>query len=173
MSRVNGWPNKPRPKSTATDCARIVAAERKINSLNSRNAYLRVESSAKGHRIGKLKDKIENQRKRIVQLEGATNHATGTPLTRATLEISALGRRIERLVNLLLEKDRTIGSLKREIEELQLKAAVHSFTKIKAVAFAGGFSLGLRFSGVIEKSSGVLFEMDGTLFDLDGEESDA
>lgn len=31
--------------------------------------------------LARLREKIENQRQRIVYLEGATNHATGTPLS--------------------------------------------------------------------------------------------
>ena len=236
MSRVDGWPNKPRPKSTATDCARIVAAERKVERLGNQlrdkgwatdnltaqywslrdmllskdRAIGNLETQAERlgrqlmdrsqkigslrSRIVRLKERIDNQRKRIVYLEGATNHATGTPLTRATLEIGVLERKVEdrdlvidsrrrdvKELKALLATQRELyeASIKRE-EELKLQAAISSFTgedpaltKIKATAFAGGFSLGLKFSGIIEKSSGVLFEMDGVLFDMDGEESDA
>ena len=37
-----------------------------------------------------LRNKIEEQRKRIVYLEGATNHATGTPLSKAEARVAEL-----------------------------------------------------------------------------------
>ena len=43
----------------------------------------------------RLKAKVENQRRRIVYLEGATNHATGTPLSEALEENKQLKELIQ------------------------------------------------------------------------------
>ena len=46
-------------------------------------------------RIEELRQKVGAQRERIVYLEGATSHATGTPLTKAKREIEELRERVE------------------------------------------------------------------------------
>lgn len=48
----------------------------------------------------RLREKIENQRQRIVYLEGATNHAEGTPLTRSIKECERLKSELERVRNM-------------------------------------------------------------------------
>ena len=48
----------------------------------------------------KLKTKISNQRKRLSQLEGATNHAEGTPLSKALAEIETLKTKLDLLIKL-------------------------------------------------------------------------
>jgi len=53
--------------------------KREINDLKERAGGLELERVLK---------KVEDQRERIVYLEGATNHATGTPLTHALARVS-------------------------------------------------------------------------------------
>jgi len=69
---------------------------------------------ARGQR-DKAWQKIENQAERITYLEGATNHATGTPLSKAIEQRDAvtlrLGETQERMIDAEMQRDRLIKSV--------------------------------------------------------------
>ena len=58
-------------------------------------ATLRILTDNQAEDIERLHAKIANQAERIRHLEGATNHATGTPLSQAQAKIAALETQLE------------------------------------------------------------------------------
>ena len=58
-------------------------------------ATLRTLADNQAEDIERLHAKIANQAERIRHLEGATNHATGTPLSQAQAKIVALESQLE------------------------------------------------------------------------------
>jgi hypothetical protein len=58
-------------------------------------ATLRTLADNQAEDIERLHAKIANQAERIRHLEGATNHATGTPLSQAQAKIAALETQLE------------------------------------------------------------------------------
>jgi hypothetical protein len=50
--------------------------------------------------VARLREKVERQAERIRYLEGATNHACGTPLSRATNEVARLREQLTRVIEI-------------------------------------------------------------------------
>jgi rubredoxin len=55
--------------------------------------------------VARLREKVERQAERIRYLEGATNHACGTPLSRANNEVARLRKYVEKLEIFAPEND--------------------------------------------------------------------
>jgi hypothetical protein len=95
----------------------LIAAVRSIIELNKRLIAVTEQRD-------EARQKIENQAERITYLEGATNHANGTPLTKAINQRDRLAMALQELCKALLTDE------PRDITELLNKAgdALQSLT---------------------------------------------
>ena len=88
----------------------LVVVKRSNNrSLDDRNKRLERE-------LGEARDKIERQAERIRYLEGATNHATGTPLSVALRERDSLQEQLDAAIMLGKMQERRH---ERELEQVR------------------------------------------------------
>ena len=105
------------PNRTEMNYSDLIAAVRSIIELNKRLIAVTEQRD-------EARQKIENQAERITYLEGATNHANGTPLTKAINQRDRLAMALQELCKALLTDE------PRDITELLNKAgdALQSLT---------------------------------------------
>lgn len=83
--------------------------------------------------IDPLRKKIANQAERIRYLEGATNHATGTPLSQAQAKIDQLEAEVKRLRGADDTGDDSLYNVRRlraELAELKANGAADAFVSM-------------------------------------------
>jgi alkylated DNA nucleotide flippase Atl1 len=122
-----GWPNpedEPKPTTMNDTPETDAAIRRKAATYGMIGKYVRADFARKLEReltaVTEQRDKawqkIENQAERITYLEGATNHATGTPLSKAIEQRDAvtlrLGNTQERMFDAEMQRDRLAEALK-------------------------------------------------------------
>ena len=80
------------PNRTEMNSSDLIAAVRSIIELNKRLIAVTEQRD-------EARQKIENQAERITYLEGATNHANGTPLTKAIEQRNRLAEALQKLAD--------------------------------------------------------------------------
>ena len=115
LGRAQNSPDDFQPSTMLSVLKRFMQVAKELDAR--RDAMSRIFEALGGpadvdaiSKINELKTKCDNQRQRIVHLEGATNHVGGTPLTIAKDKLRAATNQINNLVV-------TVGSLERALDD--------------------------------------------------------
>lgn len=90
LSSIHRWIDKNHADGFIDSLTYLQNLERVTDSLYDRIDLMEMDAKRFVKERDKAIDKIERQAKRILELEGATNHATGTPLSKALQEVDKL-----------------------------------------------------------------------------------